>query len=120
MNRRDFLLLRQADEQQIAQLSCEKLYMYYSDSLAVKKTGTTDSGIDHDAQWWSGEPSSVIANLDADSLFASLAEELIEADVLVVKDKQWIVDGEFANLINALFSRFVDQGGNIKFHEDAA
>ena len=31
MNRRDFLLLRCEDEKQIAELSCEKLFVHYSD-----------------------------------------------------------------------------------------
>ena len=89
--------------------------MFFSDSQTAQKLGAAESGNAHDAEWWSGEPPTVVGNLDSKSLFESIAKEIANADVLLVKDREWIVEGDFAGHMNTLFSHYVNQGGNIEY-----
>ena len=106
MNRRDFLLLRKEGEKQIAELSCEKLYMHFVDSHGADKFGANESGISEDAEWWSGEPSVVIATQNQKALFDGIAGDIADADVLLVKGRQWLVEGEFSTLVENLLQQF--------------
>lgn len=115
MNRRDFLLVRTKGGERIAELSCEKLYMHFADMNSASKFGHNESGIADDAEWWSGEPSVVITNLDQNALFESMAGDIAEADVLLVSGRQWMVEGKFTEFVQDLFQQFSEKGGQIKY-----
>ena len=111
MNRRDFLLFRTEGEERIAELSCEKLYMHFADINAASKFGENESGISEDAEWWSGEPSVVVAGSDQKALFDSLLENISEADILIITDRQWLVEGKFSEFVTTLLQQFSAGGG---------
>lgn len=106
MNRRDFLLFRSDGEMQIAELSCEKLYMRFSDRKEAGKFGQNESGLADDAEWWSGEPSTEFITGDQQSLSDSILAELSNADILRINGKQWLAAEDFATFVKDLAGRF--------------
>jgi len=115
MNRRDFLFFRTEGAEKIAELSCEKLYMYFANINAASKFGQNESGIAEDAEWWSGEPSVVVTGIDQSALFESLVEDISKADVLIITDRQWLIEGPFADFVKDLLQQFSKVGGRVSY-----
>ena len=92
MNRRDFLLLKTRGQERVLELSCERLYMRYTDA---KSGALRPSGGSGDPESWEGEPPLEMVTPTTDDLLRELDEELASADVLHVLDRDWLVAGAF-------------------------
>ena len=113
MNRRDFLLLRTRGSDRVLELSCERLYMQYVDAQPVaKRRGEEIDGMT-EAPWWVGEPPTSMDGPDAERLFRELESDLAEADVLQVRDREWLVTGDFWDRLEALLGGFRARGGRV-------
>ena len=117
MNRRDFLLVRTRGNEQVLELSCERLYVQYVD--AESNLGPQDE--EHrEPAWWSGEPPTVIERPTTEELFRGLEEELATADVLRVRDRDWLMKGAFRDRFEALLPTFRARGGRVEFFPSPA
>ena len=113
MNRRDFLLLRTQGSDRVLELSCERLYMQYVDAQSVaKRRGEEIDGMT-EAPWWVGEPPTSMDGPDAEGLFRELQSDLADADVLQVRDREWLVTGDFRDRLEALLGGFRARGGRV-------
>ena len=113
MNRRDFLLVRTRGKQRVLELSCERLYVQYFD--AESDLDSRDQVNPGELAWWSGEPPTVIERPTSEELFRDLAEELARADVLRVRDRDWLRKGAFRDRFEALLPMFRARGGRVEF-----
>ncbi len=112
MNRRDFLLVRTRGRHRVLELSCERLYVQYFD--AESDLGPQDEERVEPA-WWSGEPPTIIEKPTSDELFRDLEDELARADVLRVRDRNWLKKGAFQDRFEALLPTFRARGGRVEF-----
>ena len=113
MNRRDFLLFRTEGPEKIAELSCEKLYMHFTDSLSAQYLGQAESGTAAEAEWWAGEPPAVFSTGDPQALFDDMAAEISDVDVLLVNGKEWLVEEFFMQRVEKLLAQFSAEGGRV-------
>ena len=113
MNRRDFLLVRTRGKQRILELSCERLYVQYFD--AESDLDSQDQEIPGEPAWWSGEPPTVIERPTSEELFRDLEDELARADVLRVRDRNWLMNGAFQDRFEALLPTFRARGGHVEY-----
>lgn len=119
MNRRDFLQFRSTGGQQIMLLSCQRLYIGYTD--ARSQPGSAASDLSHEdkssgeQEWWNGEPPLAVEAPPVEQLFAELREEIIGADVLVLEDREWMQDGAFSRHVQQLLQQFRTHGGEVRY-----
>jgi len=126
MNRRDFLCLRSEGGQRIVTLSCERLFMHYSNSFPVPepppqellgampgKLPAANSPAGED--WWAGEPPLEIAATTEEELFLNLGNDLADADVLVLQEREWLQGDRFSGRVKGLLARFRQQGGEVRY-----
>jgi hypothetical protein len=113
MKRRDFLRLQSAGSQQIATLSCERLFMCYADSSVRQegRAGLLPEGED----WWACEPPRQVDRLSVEQLFHEIGQEIAGADVLVLKDREWLQDDEFGRHVEQLLGNFRAQNREIRY-----
>ena len=113
MKRRDFLLFRTEEKDRVVELSCERLYMRYSDAQAMAgQRGEQLGAVDEP---WDGEPPTVIDERTAEELFQDLDRDLRGADVLRVLDRSWLASGEFRHKFEGLLASFRARGGRVEF-----
>ena len=73
MNRRDFLFFRTESNAQLAELSCENLYMHYQDLCSGFNQAPAEAGTLNDTEWWAGEPPLQIGSGDPEAFFRSVS-----------------------------------------------
>jgi hypothetical protein len=115
MNRRDFLLFHAEGSKQVADLSCEKLFMHYQDlnsgfQRAVEEAGTLD-----DADWWAGEPSLLVNSMEPEAFFRKVLDELSDVEAVLVQDMEWLAQGDFRIRVETLLSAFKAGGGEVNY-----
>ena len=115
MNRRDFLLLRREEEKQIAELSCERLFVHYSDLNSGFHEAEAEEGTMDDADWWAGEPPLLIHSIDPDAFFSNVMQDLKGVDSLRVLDMEWVVQGDFRIRVETLLAAARAQGVEVVF-----
>lgn len=122
MKRRDFLHCRSTGGQRIVTLSCQQLFMQFAHSQSLsgdRQTGHAPSEpgrvMEEDAAWWSGEPPLAVTTPSADELFVAIGNELQGADVLVLQEREWLRDTQFADRVKGLLARFRHQGGEVRY-----
>jgi hypothetical protein len=76
MKRRDFLLFHTEADKSVADLSCEKLFIYYEGLNSGFHQAAAEQGTLDDADWWAGEPPLAINSSDPESFFRSVLIEL--------------------------------------------
>jgi len=110
MHRRDFLLFKTKGRERVLELSCERLYMRWTDSRsdAGKAAGTGDS------HSWVGEPPTDIVTLTTDELFEELERALSQADVVRVIARDWLSDADFRREIESRVDDFSARGGRVE------
>ena len=118
MNRRDFLLLRCEEEKQIAELSCEKLFVHYSDVNSGFHEAEAEEGTMDDADWWAGEPPLLIHSIDPDKFFSNVMQDLKGVDSLRVLDMEWVVQGDFRIRVETLLAAARAKGVEVVFQTD--
>lgn len=121
MKRRDFLHCRSSGGQRIVTLSCQQLFMQFTDSQSLTGDRLAGSALSEpvltaqDAAWWSGEPPLAVTTPTADELFVAIGNELQGADVLVLQEREWLRDTQFADRVKGLLARFRHQGGEVRY-----
>jgi hypothetical protein len=116
MNRRDFLLLKTCGQERVLELSCERLYMRYTDAKSGALRASGGSG---DPESWEGEPPLEMVTPTTDDLLRELDEELASADVLHVLDRDWLVAGAFRGPVEARIDAFRRRGGRVEYPASA-
>ena len=116
MNRRDFLLLKTRGQEPVLELSCERLYMRYTDA---KSGALRASGGFGDPESWEGEPPLEMVTPTTDDLLRELDEELASADVLHVLDRDWLVAGAFRGPVEARIDAVRRRGGRVEYPDSA-
>ena len=117
MNRRDFLFFRTESNAQLAELSCENLYMHYQDLCSGFNQAPAEAGTLNDTEWWAGEPPLQIGSGDPEAFFRSVQSELGSADKLRVRDMQWLAQGDFRIRVETLLAAFKAKGGEVTYQE---
>ena len=81
MKRRDFLLLRTEGAIRVVELSCERLYMRYAESLATggQRSMGADAG---DVDPWEGEPPAVVGTPPPTELFRDVNRDLQDLSLI--------------------------------------
>lgn len=121
MKRRDFLHCRSSGGQRIVTLSCQQLFIQFTDSQSLPGDRLTGSALSEpdpvaqDAAWWSGEPPLAVTTPSVDELFVAIGNELQGADVLVLQEREWLRDTQFADRVKGLLARFRHQGGEVRY-----
>jgi len=116
MNRRDFLLLKTRGQERVLELSCERLYMRYTDAKSGALRASGGSG---DPESWEGELPLEVVTPTTDDLLRELDEELESADVLHVLDRDWLVAGAFRGPVEARIDAFRRRGGRVEYPASA-
>ena len=111
MNRREFLLFRTDKEDRIVELSCQRLYMNYLEVEAVARVSWL--GIEDEPNW-GGEPPLVRDAPSLDELFGDVERELAAADVLRVREADWLVSEELKRRVDGLIADFLARGGRVE------
>ena len=119
MNRRDFLSLSTRDSKRILDLSCERLYMRYVDASAGIGRPAESRALDRNPRAWEGEPPNEIETPTAIELFETLERELADADVLRVRDADWLSSEAFGQEVEARVEAFRRRGGQVEFGDAA-
>lgn len=117
MNRRDFLLFRTEAAKQVADLSCEKLFVHYEGLCSGFHQAEEEQGTLDDADWWAGEPPLSISSIDTEDFFRSLLADLKKVETLHVLDMQWLAQGDFRIRVDTLLAAFKAKGGDVIFQE---
>ena len=115
MNRRDFLLFHTEDDKTVADLSCEKLFVYYEGLNSGFHQAEEEAGSLDDADWWAGEPPLKIRSSDPESFFRSVLADLKDVDSLRVLDMEWLAQGDFRIRVETLLAAFKAKGGDVVF-----
>ena len=108
LNRRDFLLFKRAGPRKIAELSCERLYMRAVDTRLVSAAGASVS------ETWGAEPDAVFDERTVDQLFADLASDLGDADVVRLLEPSWITLPEVKDRLDHVLAGFRSRGGRVE------
>ena len=119
MNRRDFLSLSTRDSKRILELSCERLYMRYVDARSGIGRAGEPQAFDTNRRPWEGEPPLKIETPTTRELFAALERELAGADVLRVREADWLSSEEFGREVEAHVEAFRRRGGRVEFADAA-
>ena len=109
IGRRDLLLLRATPHARVYELPCQQLYMRYVDARR-SRTGVTSAG-----EAGPGEPEAVFEGIGPRGIFAALAVELGAADVLRIRDREWLADPLLRREVEGLMAAFTARGGRIEF-----
>jgi|TARA_B110000881_G_scaffold71975_1_gene62471 hypothetical protein len=115
MNRRDFLLLRSEEDLQLAELSCQKLFVLYSGLNSGFHEAEAEEGTIDDADWWAGEPPLLIHSIDPDEFFSSVMQDLKGVDSLTVLDMEWVAQGDFRIRVETLLAAVRARGVEVVF-----
>ena len=119
MNRRDFLSLSTRDSKRIVELSCERLYMRYVDARSGIGRPGESQAFDTNPRAWEGEPPTEIETPTTSELFDALERELAGADVLQVREANWLSGEEFGQQVEARVEAFRRRGGRVEFGDAA-
>jgi hypothetical protein len=108
VNRRDFLLFRTDGAQKTVDLSCERLYMHYRDAQTAELPPEPDVE--------NGEPPARFTMRTTRQLFADLAADLAEADVLRVTHAEWLAAADdFRHEVERLATAIRARGARVEY-----
>ena len=120
MNRRDFLTLRTKGRRSVLELSCERLFMRYSDARSgAGRRGVSASQPGSSPQSSDGEPTTEMETPTVADLFDDLDRQLSRADTLRVRDRQWLSQEDFGREVEARIEAFQRRGGVVEFADSA-
>jgi hypothetical protein len=107
MNRRDFLLFRTEGRAKTVELSCERLYMRYVDARRAPEPDTEDNVVN-------GEPPARFARQSVRELFDAIADDVREADLLRITQRDWLADEDLRREVAALVDAVRARGGRVE------
>jgi hypothetical protein len=110
MDRRAFLRVAVRGRERVLELSCERLYMRWSDARAGVGVAAPTSGHGE----WGGEPPLEVALPTVADLLAELARELAAVEVLRVTGREWLAQPDFRRDVEARIEAFRRRGGRVE------
>ena len=105
--------MRTEGSQQMAELSCEKLFINYQGLCSGYHQAPEECGTFDDADWWAGEPPLLIANSDPEAFFRSVQSDIEDIDSLTVLDMEWLQQGDFRIRVETLLAAFKAKGSEV-------
>ena len=111
LNRRDFLRLRTQGRQREVELSCERLYMRYTDAVRKAATGGAESA----DPWIGGEPPARLDRPSLDEFFAGLRHDTRHASLIRVHGSEWLPPGRLRDEVYAMLDECRAGGGMVRF-----
>jgi hypothetical protein len=113
MNRRDFLLLRRDRSARIVELSCRQLYMRYLDAQVTgdRRGEEGDTVVDP----WGSEPPAVFEERTFADVLRDLEPGLRDADVVRLRESEWLACGEVKRGLDDLLASFRARGGRVEW-----
>ncbi len=112
LSRRDFLRLRVSEGKRVLELSCERLYMRYSDACSGAARRQISN---HDDIFSRARPSRGFETPDPQALFEELDRQLAQADELRLLEPDWLNGGAFGREVGARVEAFEQRGGHVAF-----
>jgi hypothetical protein len=109
VHRRDFLLFKTDGRTKTVELSCERLYMLYVDTCRAAQLDAPDA-----LEPQSGEPAARFEIRTTHQLFADLARDLNDVDLLRVTHTEWLTGEEFTREVHALADAVRARGGRVE------
>lgn len=111
LRRRDLLLLRATPRDRVFELPCQRLYMQFVDARRSRPAlASPDRGE-------GGEPEAVHDAPGPREVFAALARDLAAADVLRIRDREWLADSDLRGEVERLVAGFTARGGRVEWCE---
>lgn len=118
MNRREFLLFRTDHAGRVAELSCERLYMHYQQTrLTMHRPEQSPAPDVRDLS--DDEPPAVFTERTTQQLFSDVDRELRNADLLRVRDTEWLAVEAFRRDVEDLLAAFRRRGGRVEYQAGA-
>ena len=114
ISRRAFFTLRGRASKRVLELSCERLYMRYVDARAAIGRAQAADRIETRPRAHAGEPALAVEAPTVDALFASLENELAQAQVLVVLESEWLTSRDFGRELEPRIEAFRKRGGEVR------
>lgn len=114
MKRRDFLFLRTEASTSVAELSCERLYMHYQHAGVTSRRADTRA-VSPAPDLGEEEPPAEFAERTSGQLFSDVDEELRGADVLRVRETEWLAVEGFGRDVEGLVAAFRSRGGRVEY-----
>jgi len=115
MNRRDFFLFRTEGSDKILEVSCQTLYMHYTDIQTASRVGAVEEGNIVGAEWWSGEPPAQRLASSVDEFFQDLEQALAKVNKVRLVDTVWLVAGQFRTRIETILFAHCERGGELEY-----
>ena len=113
LNRRDFLRLRTQGRQRVVELSCERLYVRYTD--AVREAASGGVAAAESDPWIGGEPPARLDRPGLDELFAGLRHDTRHAHLVRVHGSEWLMPGRLHDEVHAMLDECRARGGHVRF-----
>lgn len=112
LSRRDFLRLHVSKGKRVLELSCERLYMRYSDACSDAARRQVSN---HDDFFGGSRTSTGFEVPSPTDLFDELERQLAEADELRVLEPDWLNGGTFGREVGARVETFEQRGGQVQY-----
>ena len=107
LSRRDFLRLRPTERGKVLEVSCHTLFMRCADaSLAAPADLEWEPGM--------GEPPAVFDRPSLDHLLDAFEEDVRDAQVLRLRDPEWMTSVHGADRFDAVIAAFRARGGVVE------
>lgn len=113
LNRRDFLRLRTQGRQRVVELSCERLYVRYTDAVREAASGGVEAA--ESDPWIGGEPPARLDRPGLDELFAGLRHDTRHAHLVRVHGSEWLMTGRLHDEVHAMLDECRARGGHVRF-----
>lgn len=113
LNRRDFLRLRTQGRQRVVELSCEQLYVRYTDAVREAATGGVEAA--ESDPWIGGEPPARLDRPGLDELFSGLRHDTRHAHLVRVHGSEWLPPGRLRDEVHAMLDECRARGGLVRF-----
>jgi hypothetical protein len=107
MKRRDFLLFKTEGRTKTVEVSCERLYMQFVDARRAPEPSATELVVD-------GEPPARFDRRTVQQLFADIARDVDDADVLRLTHTEWLTEEEFRHEVTTLVDAVRGRGGRVE------
>ena len=112
LSRRDFLKMRVSEGRRVLEVSCERLFMRYTDACSDAARRQVSN---HDDPIGLARPSAGFETPTPESLFHEFERQLAQVDELRVLEPDWLNGGAFAREVGARVDAFEQRGGQVRF-----
>ncbi len=120
MQRRDFLRLSHHGKDKSGEIACDKLYMYWRDTVSHQQHGMSEQGTLNDSEYWAGEPVLETRQQSPEEFFRNVLGELNTLDSVLVTGIEWFSDDEFRIRVQDLLRTYQIGGGSVTYQQTQA